>query len=149
MLKQRIDNDLKSAMLKGDKSLVMILRNLKSSILYAEVASNSRDKGLDEEAIIITLRKEAKKRQESADLYAKAGNLDRQKEELKEKSVIEQYLPQQLSEEEVVVLVDKIIKDADEPNSRNMGYIIKGVKEICKGAVDGSMVAKIVKEKLQ
>jgi uncharacterized protein YqeY len=72
--KQQIDADLKTAMLAGDKTLVTTLRGLKSAILYVEVAENAREKGLPEDAVVAILQKEAKKRQESADLYLQGGN---------------------------------------------------------------------------
>lgn len=74
MLKQKIEQDIKTAMLAGDKTLVMTLRGLKSAILYIEVAQGIRDTGLPDAEVIDLLAKEAKKRQESADLYKQGGN---------------------------------------------------------------------------
>lgn len=74
MLKQRIDQDLKQALLGGDKVLATTLRGLKSVILYAEVAKGVREQGLDDEEILRLLAKEAKKRQESADLFTHRSN---------------------------------------------------------------------------
>lgn len=68
-ISEQIDADLKQAMLAGDKTLVTTLRGLKSVILYEEVAKGLRDTGLDDDAVITLFSKEAKKRQESADLY--------------------------------------------------------------------------------
>src|SRR5437879_2903064 len=93
-LKQQIDKDIKTEMLAGEKTLVTTLRGLKSVILYAEVATGSRDKGLSDQEIVELLAKEAKKRQESAELYQKGGSQDRAEAELAEKQVIERYLPQ-------------------------------------------------------
>src|ERR671929_50955 len=98
-LKERIDQDLKQAMLAGDKTLVTTLRGLKSAILYAEVAKGSRDKGLSDEEVVEILTKEAKKRQESADMYSQGGSAEKAEAELTEKTVIEKYLPAQLSDQ--------------------------------------------------
>ncbi len=84
-LKQQIDADLKTAMLAGDKVLVTTLRGLKSVILNVEVAEGSRETGLADDKIISLLQKEAKKRQESADLYLQGGSVERQQAELAEK----------------------------------------------------------------
>jgi uncharacterized protein len=87
-IKEQIDRDLKAAMLGGDKVLTTTLRGLKSAILYAEVASNQREAGLPDNEIVNLLGKEAKKRQESADLYRQGGNNEKAEAELAEKSVI-------------------------------------------------------------
>src|SRR5207302_1072349 len=77
-VKQQIDQDLKAAMLSGDKTLATTLRGLKSSILNAEIAGGKRETGLSDDETVQVLSKEAKKRQESADLYVQGGNSERQ-----------------------------------------------------------------------
>lgn len=146
-LKQQIDADLKTAMLAGDKTLVTTLRGLKSAILYAEVAAGERDAGLSDEVITGLLQKEAKKRQESADLYAQGGNEEKQTAELAEKTVIEKYLPAQLSEAEVVALVKEAVASLGQ-DQKNMGQIIGRVKQQAGGSADGSLIAKFVQEEL-
>ena len=146
-IKNQIDKDLKQAMLAGDKSLVTTLRGIKSTILYAEVSDNARDSGLTDDKIITILQKEAKKRQESADLYGKGGNLEKQEAELAEKEIINQYLPEQLSEVEIVKLVDASISKVGK-DQQKMGQIIGMVKSGSGGNADGALVAKIVKERL-
>ena len=146
-IKNQIDKDLKQAMLAGDKTLVTTLRGVKSAILYAEVSDNARDSGLTDDKIITILQKEAKKRQESADLYGKGGNLEKQEAELAEKEIINQYLPEQLSEVEIVKLVDESINKAGN-DQQKMGQIIGMVKSESGGNADGALVAKIVKERL-
>jgi len=146
-IKNQIDKDLKQAMLAGEKTLVTTLRGVKSAILYAEVSDNARDSGLTDDKIITILQKEAKKRQESADLYGKGGNLEKQEAELAEKEIINQYLPEQLSEAEIVKLVDESINKVGN-DQQKMGQIIGMVKSESGGNADGALVAKIVKERL-
>ncbi len=148
MLKERIDQDLKKALLAGDKSLATTLRGLKSFILYAEVAAGSRDTGLPDEEITALLAKEAKKRQESADLYTKGGSAERAEAELAEKRVIESYLPKQLSDDELKQLVDAVVKELGASTPQAMGQVISKVKEKSNGAADGARVAAAVKERL-
>lgn len=143
-LKSQIEQDLKSAMLAGDKVLVNILRNIKSAVLNEEVAKGKREQGLSDEEIINVLSKEAKKRQESADLYKQGGNTERAEAELAEKSVIEKYLPTRLSDEEII----KLIEQAEAEVGQNMGPIIAWVKSASKGAADGAKVAALVKGRL-
>ena len=73
MLKQQLEQDLKTALLAGDKDRVTILRGLKSVILYAEVAKGSREQGLSDEYILTLFAKLEKKPQESDDIYTKVG----------------------------------------------------------------------------
>ncbi len=148
-LKTRIDQDLKQAMLAGDKTLVTTLRGLKSVILNEEVAKGLRDSGLPDDEITGLLAKEAKKRQESADLFAQGGNQEKATDELEEKKVIEEYLPEQLSEEEVINLIDESITQTGATSPAQMGQVIGMVKGKVGAAADGGMIARLVKEKLQ
>jgi uncharacterized protein YqeY len=143
-----IDADLKTAMLAGDKTLATTLRGLKSVILYEEVAKGVRDTGLEDDAIIVLLAKEAKKRQESADLYMQGGNSEKAKAELIEKEVIEKYLPAQVSEEELIKIVEEIIEKTGATNMQQMGQVIGAAKAKAGPSADGAKIAQIVKEKL-
>lgn len=146
--KEEINQDLKQAMLAGDKELVLVLRGIKSSILYAEVAAGGRETGLSDQAVTELLQKEAKKRQESADLYRQGNSEDRALKEEFEKKVIERYLPAKLSEEEIVKLIEQEIAKLDNLGPQQMGQIIGGVKKASNGAADGSTLARLVKERL-
>lgn len=149
MLEDKINQDLKAALLGGDKVLATTLRGLKSSLLYAKIAGNSRDQQMPDEAIIAVLQKEAKKRQESADLYRQGGNSERAEAELQEKTAIERYLPTQLSDEAIEKLVDEAITAAGGSERAAMGAVIGQVKQRSAGAADGSVIARIVRERLQ
>ncbi len=148
-LKLQIDQDLKQALLSGQKEKAGTLRILKSSILNEEIATGARDQGLSEEAIQICLKKEAKKRQEAADLYTKVGSQDRADKELSEKAFIEVYLPKAMSEDEVSKLVDQAIASIGEVSPSTMGQIIGSVKKASAGSADGAVIARLVKEKLK
>ncbi len=148
MLKRQIEQDLKTALLTGDTNRVTTLRGLKSVILYAEVAKGIREQGLPDDEIVALLFKEAKKRQESADLYAKGGSEDRRSAELAEKAIIEAYLPKQLSEAELQALVDEVIAHLGTDSPQAMGQIIGAIKQKTAGAADGAVIARLVKERL-
>lgn len=135
-------------MLGGDKTLTTTLRGLKSAVLYAEVAKGSREQGLGDDEIIDLFMKEAKKRQESADLYMQGGNSEKAEAELAEKKVIEKYLPEQLSEEEVAAVVDEIIAQTGATGMQAMGQVIGATKQKLGASADGATIAKLVKEKL-
>jgi uncharacterized protein len=149
MLKQRIDQDLKAALLEGNKVLATTLRGLKSVILYAEVAKGSREEGLPDDEIIQLLAKESKKRQESADLYRQGGNNERAEAELEEKRVIEAYLPSQLSDEDLAKVIDDVITATGAAGPAAMGQVIGGVKQKVGAQADGGRIATMVKERLK
>lgn len=148
MLKQQIEQDLKKALLAGDKERATVLRSLKSAILYEEVAKGVREAGLTDEAIVALFAKEAKKRQESADFYVKGDAEDRAANELAEKSIIEEYLPKQLSDEELGAIVEAVIADLGASGPQAMGQVIGQVKQKTGGQADGGRIAQMVKEKL-
>lgn len=148
MLKVRLDQDVKTALLAGDMVLVTTLRGLKSVILYAEVAKGTRNDGLSDEEIVALFSKEAKKRQESADLYLRGGNEEKAQAELSEKAVIEQYLPSQISDEELSRIVDEAIAESGATGLQMMGQVIGTVKRKVGAGADGGRVAMLVKQKL-
>ncbi len=148
-LKQQIDQDLKQAMLGGDKTLAETLKGIKSAVLNAEIAGNKRDSGLSDDEMIQLLTKEAKKRQESADLFKQGGNNEKSQAELAEKEVIQKYLPEQMSENDLKRLVDEVVASLSDVNPQMMGQIIGQVKQKAGASADGAMIAKLVKEKLQ
>ncbi|MBP9853088.1 MAG: uncharacterized protein QG629_628 [Patescibacteria group bacterium] len=148
MLKQKLNDDIKTAMLAKDAARLECLRGLKSVILYAEVAAGKRDEGLSDDEVVALFAKEAKKRQESADLYTQGGSEERATKELAEKAIIEEYLPEQMSEADLVVIVDEVIAVTGATGVQAMGQVIGAVKSRAGATADGAMIAKIVKEKL-
>lgn len=148
MLEDRLDQDLKTALLAHDTRAVNTIRGLKSAILYAKVAAGNRSSKLPSEALLAVLQKEAKKRVESIEAYHKAGNEARAADELQEKAIIERYLPAQLSEEAVAGLVDEAINELGGSGLAAMGEVIGRVKQYAAGGADGALIARLTKEKL-
>ena len=147
-IKQKLTEDVKAAMLAHDAARLECLRGLKSVILYAEVAAGKREEGLADVEIQGLFAKESKKRQESADLYMQGGSQVRADKELAEKKIIEEYLPAQLSELEITTLVQETIDRVKATSTQDMGRVMKEVKALAGNAADGSILARIVKEKL-
>lgn len=147
-LKQRIQDDIKAALLGGDRFKSDVLSNLKASILNEEVAKNKRDEGLSDSEIEQIVSREVKKRSESADLYTKAGRQELADSELKERDLLIEYLPKQLSEDEIKAVVLETIDEISKSGNINMGMVIGSVKQKLGTSADGAVVAKIVKESL-
>lgn len=149
VLKDRINADLKSAMLARDEVKVQTLQGLKSAILYEEVAKKVRDTGLDESQIEQVVAREAKKRDEAAKLFEKGGNAESAAKERTEKELLSVYLPEQVSEAEILVVVQETIAELKPEGMKDMGRVIGGVKGKLGNTADGAVVAKLVKESLQ
>jgi uncharacterized protein YqeY len=148
MLEDRIEQDIKSALLGGDKRRVSVLRGLKATLLNIKVATGKRDTGLSDDEVIAALAKEAKKRTESADLYLQGGDQNRQEAELAEKAIIDEYLPDRLSDQEVTDIIDQVISDTGASSPQVMGQVIGRVKAEVGPLADGSTIAKLVKDRL-
>ncbi len=149
MIEQKIEQDLKTALLAGDKQRVTTLRGLKAVLLNVKVATGKRETGLSDDEVLVQLSKQAKQRQESADLYNKGGDAGRAGAELAEKAIIEAYLPAQLSEAEIGALVDEVIAQAGAAGPAALGQVIGQAKAKAGAAADGAVIARIAKEKLQ
>ena len=148
-IKDQLTSDLKAAMLGGDKTLATTLRGLKSVILNVEIAKGNRDEGLADAEIIELFGKEAKKRQESADMYTQGGSQDKADAELAEKQVIEKYLPQQLSDEELQTVVNKVAAELGGITQQLMGQAIGKVRAEVGATADGGRIAAAVKGKIE
>lgn len=148
MLEEKLEQDIKSALLAGDSQRVSTLRQMKSALLNVKVATGKRESGLADEEVQQVLAKEAKKRQESAALYRQGGNEDRAKAELAEKELIETYLPDQLSEDEIKKLIDEVINETGASGLQSLGVVIGQVKKRAGPSADGGAIAQLVKERL-
>ena len=148
-LAETIQNDLKAALLGGDRFRGEVLRNLKAAILSEEVAQNKRDEGLSDAEIEKIIAREVKKRAESIRLYEQNGRPELAENEKLESSILEEYLPSQLSEAEVADVVSQTINEMGATGMQSMGLVIKAVKEKVGNTADGAVVARLVKEQLQ
>ncbi len=147
-LKDRINADLKSAMLARDEVKTQTLQGLKAAILNEEVAKRVRDTGLDESAIEQIVAREAKKRDEAAELFDKGGNTASAEKERIEKAILGAYLPEQIGETELLRVIQEVIGELKPEGPKDMGRVIGAVKAKVGNTADGGLVAKLVKESL-
>lgn len=147
-LKQRITDDIKAALLGGNRFVGETLKNLKAAILNEEVARNKRDEGLDDASIEQIIAREVKKRTESIKMYEQGGRADLAESEQNEIDVIKVYLPQQLGEDEVRAIVEAAVQQLGANGMSDMGKVIGVVKSKVGNTADGATVAKLVKEAL-
>jgi uncharacterized protein YqeY len=148
MLEDKLEQDIKKALLSGDSTRANTLRVLKATLLNEKIRSGKREQGLSDDEVIAILSKEVKQRQESADLYTKGGNQAKADAEMQEKTVIEEYLPERMSEEMVAEIVNEVIKQIGAESQSAMGQVIGAVRKRIGPAADGALIARLVKEKL-
>lgn len=147
-LKSQLDNDLKAALLGGDRFRAEVLRGLKAVILNEEVAQGKRDEGLDDATIEQLIAREVKKRADSAQQYGAAGRPELVEAEQAEQKVLEEYLPEQLSEQEIQAAVTEAIETLGASGPQSMGQVIGAVKGKLGNAADGATIARLVKQSL-
>lgn len=147
-LKELISNDMKTALLSGNRFEGDTLRNLKAAILNEEVAQNKRETGLEDDAIEAIIAREVKKRRESITLYEANGRPELARDEQSEIAVLKKYLPEQLSEVELKTLVEAKITELGAAGPQAMGQVIGAVKKDVGTSADGALLARIVKDAL-
>lgn len=148
-LAEQIQNDMKAALLGGNRFEGDVLRNLKAAILNEEVAQGKREAGLDDAEVEKIIAREVKKRNESVRLYEENGRPELAEDEKKEIAVLSTYLPQQLSEDEIRAIAKLVIEEMDNVGPSMMGQVIGGVKAKAGNSADGATVARVVKDLLQ
>lgn len=147
-LKERINDEMKAALLGGDRFVGDTLRNLKAAILDEEVATNKREQGLSDEEVEKVIAREVKKRNESVRLYCENNRVDLAEPEEREIEILSVYLPEQMGEAEIEALVKAKIAELGASGPQAMGQVIGAVKSQAGNSADGALVAKIVKEQL-
>ena len=144
-LKEIIDKEIKNAMLNQNKIRLNALRAIKSSILLHEKSENGNDT-LTKEKEMQILMKNVKQRNDSKALYIKQGRKDLAKIEDDEIKIISEFLPNQMSDKEIHIEIEKIIKENDATNIKDMGKIMGELKKNYADELDFSKTGTILKE---
>jgi uncharacterized protein YqeY len=142
---EKIEQDMKEALKAGDKLKVTVLRGLKSDIKYKQIAVGDT---LSDEQCTEVLSSNAKKRRESIDQFRKAGRDDLTRKEQAELDIISNYLPKQLSEDQIKQLITEAIAEAGAESPKDMGDVMKILMPKIKGQADGKLVNRMVSEAL-
>lgn len=145
-LKSKIMDDVKAAMKNKEADRLSAIRFLQSAIKNKEI--DLRPKEITDEDIMGVIKKSAKQRKDSIEQYEKAGRQDLVDKEKFELSVIEQYLPEQMSEGKVSAIVDEVVAALGASSMKDMGAVMKEVQAKTAGAADGKMISQLVKAKL-
>ena len=145
-LKEQLSVDLKDAMRNKDSVRRTLLRTLIAEVRNTEINTQTE---LDETGIIAVLTKQSQQRKDSAEAFKLAGRQDLVDVELAEVEIISKYLPEQLTEEEIVLLIDEIINDVRPSGPEDMGKIMGPLMPKIRGRADGKIVSGIVSSKLR
>lgn len=145
-LKEKINNDLKEAMKSGDKDRLNTIRSIRALIL--EFEKSGAAKKMSENDELNLLNAAAKKRKEAIEQYKNAGRHDLALKEENELKIILEYLPKQLSEEEIEVEVKKIIEEVGASGKGDFAKVMPVAAKSLKGKADGNIVRKIVEKLL-
>ena len=141
-LKQRIDADMKAAMRARDKQRLGTIRLALSEIKRVEVDERIE---LDDQRIVTILDKMMKQRRESVTHYSKADRQDLVDQENYEIGVLQEYLPEQLAEEEIQKLIDKTIEEMGASSMKDMGRVMAALKDILQGRADMGAISHKIK----
>ena len=144
MLEEKIQQEIKAAMLAKDSVALASVRAIKAAILLAKTSENS--KPVDDSEIIKIIGKLVKQRKESAEIYTAQNRPELAANELAEAAVMEKYLPKQLSEAEVEEKVMQIIKDLGATSAADMGKVMGVASKALAGQADGKMISGLVRK---
>ena len=148
-IKETILADLKTAMKQKEKDRLRVLRSLKAKLLEKEISERKGGEGsLNDEQTIEVLMKAAKQRKESIEQFEKGGRDDLADNERQELTIIEAYLPEMLTEEEIRDFVKEKIEGLNAESMADMGPVMGAVMPQLKGKAEGSIVSRVVKEEL-
>ena len=142
-----INHDIKQAMLAKDVEKLAALRSVKSAFLL-EASKDGRSEISDEIALKI-IAKLVKQRKDSAQIYNEQNRQDLEKDELEQLKHLEVYLPKQLSEDEIKIIIDSIVDDLGAVSMKDMGRIMSEANKKIGSQADGKLIANIVRNKLQ
>jgi uncharacterized protein YqeY len=145
-LEIKINEDIKTAMLAREKDKLEALRAVKSAVLMAKTEKTGG--AIDEDTEIKMLQKMVKQRKEAAEIYLSQSRQDMADAELFQASVIEAYLPTQLSAAEIEVALKEIIAETGATSAKEMGKVMGLASQRLSGKADGKLIAQLVKEML-
>lgn len=147
-LENKINADIKQAMIAKESQKLEALRAIKAALLLAKTSKDAAGGELPEEAGLKLLQKLIKQRQESADIYKSNGRADLADQELFQAGIIETYLPKQLGEDEILLGVQKIIRETGASSVKDMGRVMGMASKEFAGKADNKVIADLVKKLL-
>jgi len=146
---ERVDSDLKEAMRTKDATKLGVLRMFKSALKYAAIAKSGAEAELNDAEVVQVIRKQTKQRQDSIESFEKGGRAELAEKERQELSILNAYLPQAMSAEEVSRIVRETIEEVGATSKAQMGAVMKALQSKVAGRVDGKTLSAEVQKQLQ
>ena len=147
-IQERIDSDLKESMRAKNASKVGVLRMLKSALTYAAIAKSGSEAELSDAEAAQVIRKQAKQRQDSIESFEKGGRAELAAKEKEELSILNAYLPQAMSADELAALIRETIAEVGATSKAQMGAVMKALQTRVAGRADGKTLSQEVPKQL-
>ncbi len=147
-LQERVDTDLKDAMRAKDATKLNVLRMLKSALKYAAIAKSGAEAELSDTEATQVIRKQAKQRRDSIESFEKGGRAELAEKEKEELAILNTYLPQQMSAEEMAKIVREVIAEVGATSKAQMGAVMKALQAKAGGRADGKALSAEVQKQL-
>ncbi len=147
-LQERVDSDLKDAMRAKDAARLGVLRMLKSALKYSAIEKSGAEAQLDDAEATQVIRKQVKQRQDSIESFEKGGRPELAAKEKDELAILQAYLPQGLSADELAKVVRETISEIGATSKAQMGAVMKAVQSKIAGRADGKTVSQEVQRQL-
>ena len=147
-LRERVDSDLKDAMRAKDATKLGVLRMLKSALTYAAIEKSGADADLSETEAVQVIRKQVKQRQDSIESFEKGGRAELAAKEKQELSILNAYLPQAMSPDELSKIVRETIAALGVTSKSQMGAVMKAAQAKVAGRADGKTLSQEVSRQL-
>ena len=147
-LQERVDSDLKEAMRAKDATKLGVLRMLKSALKYAVIAKSDAEADLSDAEAIQVFRKQAKQRHDSIESFEKGGRAELAEKEKEELAILNSYLPQAISADELAKVVRQTIAETGATSKGQMGIVMKALQAKVGGRADGKTLSTEVQKQL-
>jgi len=148
-LKERIQNDIYVALKQGDRQTATTLRLLMAAIKDREIALKKRDEGLSDQEVVEVLQREIKKRRDSIEAFTHGSRQDLADKEVGELQILAEYLPPQMSEDELKKEVMLAIQEAGASSPQDVGSVMKALMSHLRGKIDGKKAMEIATHMLE
>ena len=147
-LQERVDSDVKEAMRAKDATKLGVLRMLKSALKYAAIAKSDAEAELSDAEAVQVIRKQAKQRQDSIESFEKGGRAELADKEKEELAILNTYLPQGMSPDELAKVVRETIAELGATSKAQMGAVMKALQAKADGRADGKTLSSEVQKQL-
>ena len=144
-LEERLVDEMKQAMKSGDKARLSTIRMIRTAVKNKEIDLRNK---LDDDEILRVIQGMVRKNEESIEQFKAGGRMDLVEKETKEIEILRSYLPQALSKEDVIRIIDESIRETEASSLKDLGKVMKSVMPKLTGKADGKLINQLVKERL-